>query len=95
MSFKGERNIHTLTANVPVGTAEFNSSSNPAYLSEINNNTIVSSSLNANDEDTAFVYITGIYLHDDNYNVVMKANLAQPVMKRATDRFLFRLKMDF
>jgi hypothetical protein len=95
MKFNGQRNIHTLTVNVPVGTAEFNSSSNPMYLSEINNFTPVSSSLNVNDEDSKFVYITGIYLHDDNYNVVMKANLAQPIMKRSTDRYMFRLKMDF
>jgi hypothetical protein len=55
----------------------------------------VSSSLDANDFNNEFVYITSVYLHDDNFNVIMKANLSQPVLKREQDEFLFRLKMDF
>ena len=81
--------------NVPVGTAQFNSSSNPAYHSIINGFTTVSASLNVNDIDKEFVYITGINLHDNNYNVVAKANLSQPIKKRLTDTYMFRLKLDF
>ena len=56
---------------------------------------MLSASLEANDVDSEFVYITGIYFHDDNMNVIMKANLAQPVVKRDEDDFLFRVKLDF
>lgn len=94
-SFKGDRNLNAMIVNVPVGTAQFNSSSNPAYHSVINGFTTVSASLNVNDIDKEFVYITGINLHDNNYNVVAKANLSQPVKKRLTDTYMFRLKMDF
>ena len=41
------------------------------------------------------VIITGINLHDDNLNVVARAVLAQPVVKRDEDRYLFRMKMDW
>ena len=93
--FKGSRDLNTLIVNVPVRTAEINSSSNPAYHSIINGFSTVSSSLMVNDIEKEFVYITGINLHDDNYNVVAKANLSQPVKKRLTDTYMFRLKLDF
>jgi hypothetical protein len=41
-----------------------------------------------------FVYITGINIHDDNFNVIMRANLAQPVLKRPDEEFLFRIRYD-
>lgn len=93
--FKGSRDLNTLIVNVPVRTAEINSSSNPAYHSIINGFSTVSSSLMVNDIEKEFVYVTGINLHDDNYNVVAKANLSQPVKKRLTDTYMFRLKLDF
>jgi len=88
MEFNGEQNIHVMSVNVPCVQGLINSSSNPGFK-------VLSASLNANDSDPEFVYITGIYLHDDNMNVIMKANLSQPVVKRESDDFLFRVKMDF
>ena len=73
---------------IPARAGLFNSSSNPAFK-------IVSASLDANDKDPEFVYITGINYHDENLNVVMKTNLAQPVIKRSSDKYLFRTKIDF
>jgi hypothetical protein len=88
MEFNGEQNVHIMSVNVPCQPGLINSSSNPGFK-------VLSASLAANDVDSDFVYITGIYFHDDNMNVVMKANLAQPVVKRDEDDFLFRVKMDF
>jgi hypothetical protein len=88
IDFKGQRNMHVLTINVPCDQGMINSSSNPNYLP-------ISASLDYNDTDPRFVYITGIQLHDDNLNVIMRANLAQPLKKRSSDEFLFRLKQDF
>ena len=41
------------------------------------------------------VIITGINFHDDNLNVVARSQLAQPIVKRSEDRFLFRTKIDW
>ena len=42
-----------------------------------------------------FVYITSVNLHDDNFNIIGRATLAQPVVKRNEDKYLIRLKMDY
>jgi hypothetical protein len=47
-----------------------------------------------NDPDKQFVYISNINLHDENFNVIMKTQLAQPIMKREGDRISFKLKYD-
>jgi hypothetical protein len=86
--FKGERNTHILTVNIPAETGLFNSSSNPSYK-------IISASLDASEIDPRFVYITGLYLHDDNLNVIMRSNFAQPVKKRTSDEIMIRFKQDF
>ena len=88
LSFQGERHIHIMRINVPCPAGQINSSSNPVY-------TPVSATLNANDSDPAFVYITSLAYHDENLNVVMRTNLAQPIVKRTTDKFLFRPRIDW
>ena len=88
MEFKGEQNIHSLKISTLAGAGMFNSSSNPVFK-------VVSASLDANDKDPDFVYITGINFHDENLNVIMKTNLAQPVLKRSSDKYMFRSKIDF
>jgi len=88
MTFKGEHDVHILTLNAFCNAAEVNSSSNPSYLP-------VFATLNSNDTDPKFVYIDQINIHDDNLNIIMKANLAQPMLKRSCEKFLFKLKMDF
>ena len=65
-----------------------NSSSNPSFLP-------VSASLLESDTDNDLVYITGVNIHDENLNVIMRANLAQPIVKRLTDEYMFKIKMDF
>ena len=86
--FEGEQNAHILTINMPAETGMINSSSNPQYK-------LVSASLNPNEYDPNFVYLTGFNLHDDNLNVIMRGNLAQPIKKRMSDEMLIRFKMDF
>ena len=88
LSFRGEQNLHTFTINAPCPQNMFNSSSNPQYK-------LLSASNEINDTDSQFVYVTNVNIHDDNLNVIMRANLAQPVTKRFDDAFLFKLKYDF
>lgn len=87
VSFNGSQNIHTYTIDAICPAGEINSSSNPSYLSFPPTN-------EQNETADSFVYITGINIHDDNFNVIMRANLAQPVLKRPDEEFLFRLKYD-
>jgi hypothetical protein len=87
VSFNGSQNIHTYTIDAICPAGEINSSSNPSYLSFPPTN-------EQNETADNFVYITGINIHDDNFNVIMRANLAQPVLKRPDEEFLFRLKYD-
>lgn len=88
MSFKGEQNIHVLRTDVLAPTNYLNSSSNPSYKN-------IPSTNRPNEPDPNFVYITGINFHDDNLNVIMKTQLAQPIMKRFSDKILFKVKYDF
>lgn len=87
VSFNGHQNVHTYTIDAICPAGEINSSSNPSYLSFLPTN-------EQNETADSFVYITGINIHDDNFNVIMRANLAQPVLKRPDEEFLFRLKYD-
>ena len=77
-----------LTVNIPASVGMFNSSSNPSFKP-------VSASLQANEYDPNFVYITGFNIHDDNLNVIMRGTLAQPFKKRTSDDVLIKFKMDF
>ena len=88
ISFKGEHNVHVLKVNAIANSGMLNSSSNPAY-------TLTSASLDTSDLGKPFVYITGINFHDENLNVVAKSQLAQPVIKRTKDSYLFKCKLDF
>lgn len=88
VEFQGEQNIHVLGIDVLADVNLAFSSSNPSYKQ-------LSPSGYANDPDKDFTYISNIYLHDDNYNVIGKASLAQPFLKRRGDKVMFRLKFDY
>ena len=88
ISFKGEQNLHVLRIETMTPINHLNSSSNPTYRS-------LPSTNNLNEYDSNFVYVTGINFHDDNLNVIMKTQLAQPIMKRNSEKLLFKVKYDF
>lgn len=88
MSFKGEQNVHVLRFDVMAPSNHLISSSNPSFID-------VPSTNRPNEPDSKFVYITGINFHDDNLNVVMKTQLAQPIMKRHSDKIAFKVKYDW
>lgn len=88
LEFEGVQNTHILELLVPVPRNVFNSSSNPNY------NTFKPFD-EANEEAESFMYLSTLNFHDSNLNVVAKARMAQPVIKRLNDKFLFRVKFDF
>lgn len=87
MEFEGEQTIHVLMLSAEAGAGLINSSSHPNFVP-------ISASLNANDSEKDFVYISNVDWLDDNLNVVMKTNLSQPIKKRTNDKLLIRSKMD-
>ena len=88
VDMEGVHNVHVMEVMVPCSAGMVNSSSNPNFES-------LKASLFASDEDTDFVYITGLNFHDENLNIVARTNLAQPVVKRDADSIAFRIKVDF
>jgi len=88
MEMRGERPVHVMQIAVPCPAGQINSSSSPTFqpltASDVPSETSVGP-----------VIITGINFHDDNLNVVARSQLAQPIVKRSEDRFLFRTKIDW
>jgi hypothetical protein len=91
MSFRGVQNIFTTKYEVVATPGLLNSSSNATY---VENAASLKPSGNPTDNEV-FVYISGMNLHDENMNVVAKARLAQPVIKREGDKILFRVAFDY
>lgn len=88
MKLRGEQFLNTLVLNVPVNLGEFMSSSNKTFKSYPPDNF-------PHNENLSTIHITSINIHDDNFNVIMKAQFAQPITKTEEDEFIIRLKQDF
>jgi len=91
VSFKGEQKLYTQKYEILTPSGLINSSSNPSYA---RCQTSISASADPLDQEK-FVYISNINLHDENLNVVAKAVLAQPIMKRESEKILFKIALDF
>jgi hypothetical protein len=88
LTFDGHQPVNTMKLYAMAPANCVNSSSSPNYAP-------ISASLSIYDKDPQAVYISGIYFHDDNLNVVARANLAQPIMKRYGSRQLYKVAIDF
>jgi hypothetical protein len=88
ISFRGDKNMHVLQFDVKCPSGLGNESKNINYKN-------LKATPNANETDGIVTYISTVYLHDENLNIVAKVKLAQPIQKREEDSFLFRIKLDF
>jgi hypothetical protein len=88
IEFRGDRNVYVLEVSVPLEKNQHNISKNPTYRD-------LRPNANFNEDAERFTYVTGVQLHDDNLNVVARANLAQPVIKKDNDRYVIKLRIDF
>lgn len=88
IQFQGVQDIHVMTINAFARSLQLISSSNTSYTTQ-------SIDTNANNTDPRYVYITSLLIHDDNLNVIARTNVAQPVLKYSSDKFLFKFKMDW
>jgi hypothetical protein len=91
MSFRGEQRLHSSKYEILAPSGLLNSSSNSSYALVQNS---ISASNDPNDTET-FVYISNVNFHDENLNVVAKAQLAQPALKRESEKILFKIAFDF
>ena len=91
ISFKGVQHIYSQKYEILATSAHLNSSSNPTYTQ---NSAQLRASSNVIDNEP-FVYISGLNLHDENMNILAKARLAQPIIKREGDSILFKVVFDF
>ena len=88
INFKGDFNVHSLVLNIPVKANEINLSQNSGFVS-------LPPTSNVNDSHLEAINISTVNIHDENMNIIMKANLAQPIIKTSEDEFVIRLKKDF
>tara|TARA_Y100000310_G_scaffold274643_1_gene290747 strand:+ start:533 stop:2971 length:2439 start_codon:yes stop_codon:yes gene_type:complete len=88
IQFSGDRSVYTLEILIPAGPSLLNSSSNPTYQE-------LAPSNYSSETAEKFTYLTGINLHDNNLNIIARAHVAQPIIKREDDRMVVRLRMDF
>lgn len=88
MSFRGEMRRTVANISVPADPDAVNLSHNSTYVPFPPTQSTIEQSDNFN-------YITGINLHDENLNIIMRAKLAQAVQKREGDEIVFRLRYDF
>ena len=91
ISFKGVYNVFTTKYEVLADHGLLNSSSNPTFAANADK---IKPSGNPVDNET-FIYISGLNFHDENMNLVAKARLAQPVIKREGDKILFKVAFDW
>lgn len=89
--FEGEKSVHVSKLNVLIDATSYNTSSNLSW------NASMSASFNVNHdaENMKYVTITGVNFHDEDLNVVMRAQLAQPIVKKKGDRYLLRVRYDY
>jgi hypothetical protein len=88
VKFQGDRTVYVLEVNIPAERSTADISTNPAFKA-------LKPTDYANELSDRFCYLTGVQLHDDNLNVIMRVNLAQPVVKRVEDRLVIRARLDF
>ena len=88
VTFEGHRHVYVLEVTIIAHESQHNSSSNPTYRD------FAPSNYPAETADR-FTYVTGIQLHDNNMNIIGRAHLTQPIIKRDSDKLVFKLRMDF
>jgi hypothetical protein len=86
--FDGSKDLHMKQFDIKLDRGEAKISSNGTWKSLV-------PTANANDNEKGIVVISEVNLHDNNLNVIARAKLATPIVKRKDDSFLYRLKLDF
>ncbi len=91
LEFEGEKTVHVSKYNVLLDAVSYNTSSNPSWSSSMS----ASFDPNREPENQKYVVVSNLNFHDEDLNIVMRAQLTQPIVKRKNDRFLIKVKMDY
>lgn len=92
IKFKGTRHVYVYsieTAALPMTCTESPDPNNK------NVNLPNKVDFDPSEEDRKQVFIGSVLIHDENMNVIMRTNLAQPVVKRSGDKLVFKTKIDY
>ena len=89
LTFRGQTSIYTMTVDCYSDALKETESANSTWSP-----TLSASNLQ-NDSDKQYTYIGEVLLHDENLNVIARASLGQPVMKRTGDRLLFKVPISY
>ena len=87
--FQGLNTVFSKRIGIPIDPGELIISKNKTFIDGLRPGVLTP------DFEEDFTYITDIDILDDDMNVVARATLAQPMIKRNSDNFLIRCKLDF
>lgn len=88
LKFRGIQPMHVMKMSIIADVAHHTTSSNPTFR-------FISSSLASNIADDNAVMITGMNVHDRDMNIIARAQFAQPIIKRSSDRLMVKARLDF
>ena len=84
-----EFEINSIEYNIPAYSGMQNLSRNNTWSEDLRQDST------AYNSDESIVYISNINLHDEDLNIIAKAKLSKPYIKKSSDNVVFRLTMDF
>ena len=88
IEFRGTRKTQVSKIDCEVLADNPNKSQNGSYENLIPDE-------NRLEEDSTYVYISSVNIHDDEMDIIMKATLATPIKKHPSDKIVIKLSMDY
>ena len=88
ITFDGVKDLNVMQFDLQMGKGSGTISSNKSFKP-------LSPSMEAHDNEVGIIGVSDVYIHDENLNILAKVKLANPILKRANDSFLFRARLDF
>lgn len=93
IEFEGEQTVHVMSLRASVGSGMATESTNTSWTREGSQELYAKRANRPTGE--SMTYVTTVNIHDENLNVIARANLAQPVPKRSQDKMTFVVKIDW
>ncbi len=92
IKFRGQRNVYVYTIETFANPQTCTESTDPVYPNIVLPPAV---DYDPSETDRKQVFIGSVLIHDENLNVIARSNLAQPIVKRSSDKLMFRVKIDF
>ena len=95
MTFQNKTNINSTLYFCRANADEFNYSSNPTFLDNDGNISVIDAAARQDGSQKAFTFVTKVGLHDAEGNLLAVAKLSRPVEKNSEKDITFRIRLDF